>query len=266
MRFIYTKAFAMFASCLALLAVLVLLQVKGLLGPIRVAILEAPRPVTSLAGAAASPVKNFFLTIYQLKKISQENSRLRAQVSALEQNLAQYQEESRENQALRTELGFVKSSQMQLSSCTVLSENPFGLTDDIVLNCGSNDGVQLGQAVISQGYLVGKIIYAGSDSSTAQLITASDFSTDARVSETAATAIVTGSFNSGITLDQVPQTSDLRAGWLAVTAGINSQIPKNILIGQVSQILSSGNDLFKKAALTSPIDFNNLQFVFVVKQ
>jgi cell shape-determining protein MreC len=51
-----------------------------------------------------------------------------------------------------------------------------------------------------------------------------------------------------------------------VTAGINPEIPKNILIGRVSQVLSSGNDLFKRAALVSPIDFNNLQFVFVVKQ
>jgi len=51
-----------------------------------------------------------------------------------------------------------------------------------------------------------------------------------------------------------------------VSAGINSQIPKNILIGEVSDVLSTSNDLFKKAALTSPIDFNNLEFVFVVKE
>jgi rod shape-determining protein MreC len=126
--------------------------------------------------------------------------------------------------------------------------------------------VDNGEAVISQGYLVGKIIYAGPRSSTALLITAADFSTDARVSQTDATALVAGSFGSGIILDQVRQTDDLQKGWLVVTAGVNAKIPKNILIGQVSDILSSDNDLFKRAALLSPIDFDNLQFVFVVKQ
>lgn len=266
MRFIYTKAFAIFAACLVALAFLVFLQLKGWLDPVRIAFLNSPRPVAALAGNIASPVQSFFSTIYQLKKISQENSQLRAKVSQLQQDLVNSNQQTRENQALRAELGFVKNTGQPLASCTVLSDNPFGQTGALVLNCGSKAGVADGQAVISQGYLVGKIIYTGPDSSTALLVTSSNFSTDARVSQTDSTALVKGSFGSGIILDQVPQTSDLQKGWLAVTAGVNAKIPKNILIGQVSDILSSGNDLFKRAALLSPIDFDNLQFVFVVKQ
>jgi len=266
MRFIYTKAFAIFSACLVFLAFLVFLQVKGWLDPIRTVALDTPRPVESLASNIASPLKNFFITVYQLRKISQENNQLRSQVMSLQQNLVLYQEEARENDALRSELGFVKTSKLPLASCTVLSENSFGLSDAIILNCGTSDGIQEGQAVVSQGYLAGKIIYAGKDSSTALLVTASNFSTDATVSQTNAHAIVKGSFGSGMILDQVPQNSDLQKGWLVVTAGINASIPKNILLGQVSDILSSGTDLFKKAAIISPIDFANLKFVFVVKQ
>jgi rod shape-determining protein MreC len=266
MRFIYTKAFAIFAACVFGLAFLVFLQVKGWLDPIRIAFLEAPRPIVALANGVTSPVKNFFSTIYQLNKISQENSQLTSQVMKLQQQLVDQNQQSLENQALRAELGFVKNTTQPLAACTVLSENPYGQTDALVLNCGSKDGVDEGQAVISQGYLVGKIIYAGPDSSTALLITDSNFSTDARVSQTNATALVRGSFGSGLILDQVQQTSDLQKGWLVVTAGISAKIPKNILIGQVSDILSANNDLFKRAALLSPIDFDNLQFVFVVKE
>jgi rod shape-determining protein MreC len=266
MRFIYTKAFAIFAACVVLTAVLAVFQAKGWLGSIRTAALEAPRPVIILVEDITLPVKNFFSTVYSLRSITQENSQLKAQVSQLQQQLAQYQEESRENDALRAELGFVQNSKQALAPCTVLSENPFGMTDALVLNCGSGDGVDVGEAVISQGYLVGKIIYSTDHSSTALLVTDANFSTDARVSQTNATAIVKGSFGSGIILDQVPQTSDLKNGWLIVTAGINAQIPKGILIGEVGNILSGGSDLFKQAALASPIDFNNLQFVFVVKE
>ena len=266
MRFIYTKAFAIFFACLVLLAFLVFMQAKGWLDPLRLALLQSPRPVIKIAGGATMSVKSFFGTIYGLKKISYENSQLSGQVASLQKKLVDYQEMARENQALRNELGFVKTSQLNLASCSILSENPSGQTNAIILNCGTQDGVSSGQAILSQGYLVGKIVSASPHLSTALLITASDFFTDAFLSASGESAIVTGSFSSGIILDQVPQNSDLKPDWLVVTAGINPEIPKNIIIGRVSQVLSSNNDLFKKAALVSPIDFNNLQFVFVVKQ
>jgi rod shape-determining protein MreC len=201
-----------------------------------------------------------------LRKITQENGQLHSQVIALQQQLVQENQQSLENQALRKELGFIKSSQYALASCTVLSENAFSLTDALVLNCGTENGIVEGQAVISQGYLVGKIIYSGRNSSTALLVSSSSFSADAKVSQNGATAIIRGSFGSGLILDQVPQTSGLQKGWIIVTAGINAKIPKNILIGEVGDTLSSGSDLFKRTAVVSPIDFNNLDFVFVVKQ
>lgn len=266
MRFIYTKAFAIFAGCLFAGVILVFLQLKGWLDPVRTLVLEAPRPVVTLAQDIALPFKNFFSTIYQLHKIADENTSLRSQVTQLQQNLVQENEVSRENDALRKELGFVKNSTFQLISCTVLSQNAFSLADALVLNCGTNDGVVEGQAAISQGYLVGKIVYSGKDSSTVLLATSSKFVTDARISQTSVPALAKGSFGSGLILDQVPQTADLQKNWLVVTAGINEKIPKNILIGAVGDTISGSSDLFKQASLVSPIDFSNLQFVFVVKQ
>lgn len=266
MRFIYTKAFAIFAACVCAVALLLFLQLKGWLDPVRAAILRAPRPVSRLAKAAAVPVKDFFTTIYQLKKISEENAQLQARIAALEADVVNENQLAVENQALRNELGFVKSSKLTLVPCTALSQNPFGLSDSLILNCGTNDGVSQGQAVISQGYLVGKITYAGNKTSTVLLADSSEFSTDAKVSQTLASGLVKGSFGSGLILDQVPQTSDLQTGWLVTTAGINSQIPKNLLIGSINGLLSASSDLFKKASVLSPIDFKNLEFVFVVKQ
>lgn len=265
MRFIYTKAFAIFAGLLIVATFLVFMQTKGWLDPVRVAVLNSPRPVAYLLKSVTSPIKSFFSTIYQLKKITQENEQLHTQVIQLQQDLVLYNQQARENDALRKELGFIKNSKSELVSCSVLSHNFFGFSDALILNCGLSDGVSEGQAIISQGYLVGKVTYAGKNSSTVLLVTASQFSTDARVSQTSDTGIVRGSFGSGFILDQIPQTSELRPGFLAVTAGINERIPKNILIGEVSELLSGDNDLFKRAALVSPIDFKNLDFVFAVK-
>lgn len=265
MRFIYTKLFGVFAVCMAVLAALVFLQTKGWLYPVKNLFLQMPRPIIYVAKNTTVPVKNFFLTIYRLRGISQENVSLNAEVRQMQLDLAQLEQEKRENETLRKELEFSQNTKLQLVSCAVLSRNPFGLTETLVLSCGTGQGVSVGQAVVSQGFLVGKIILADKGSATAQLITNSGFSTDARLSKTGDGVIVRGSFGSGLVLDQLPQNSQVAGGWLVVTAGINEQIPKDIPIGEVGEVISSPNDLFKKTTLLSPIDLDDLGFVFVAK-
>ena len=161
MRFIYTKTFAIFFTCFVALAVLVIMQLKGWLDPVRAVVLNAPRPIIRLVRSVALPVKNFFTTVYELKKIVQENGRLSQEIINLKQDLVGFNQQARENEALRKELGFVKNTTLDLQACAVLSDNPFGSPDGLILNCGSDAGISEGQAVISQGHLTGKIIYSG---------------------------------------------------------------------------------------------------------
>lgn len=265
MRFIYTKAFAIFAVCVAVGVIFAFLQIKGYLDPIKKVLLDSPRPAVYLVKNLTQPVKNFFTTVYRLRNISDQNDQLSEKVQELQQSLVDYNQLKTENEALRAELGFAKTSKLALFPCTVLTQNPSSLTFSITLNCGVEQGIAVGQGIVSNGYLVGKIIYAGKGLSTALLITSSNFSSDAQLSQTGATGVVKGSFGSGIILDQLSQHESIEKGWLLTSAGINPQIPKNILIGEVGDVLSSQSDLFKKVTIVSPVDFNNLQFVFVAK-
>lgn len=265
MRFIYTKAFAIFSGCLVLLAFLVFLQVQGWLDPVRNVFLQSPRPVVYIAKGVSRPVKSFFSSLFQLRKIAEDNSRLKTQNIELQQKLVGYDESKRENETLRKELGFAATAKYSLVACTVISQDFFGSLDALVLNCGSEQGIKEGNAVISQGYLVGRIVYVGKNNSTALLATSSQFSSDVKLSNTGAEAIVTGSFGSGLELDRLSQNNPVEKGWLVVTAGINPAIPKGILVGEVGEPLSAENDLFKKFTLLSPINFSGIEFVFVAK-
>ena len=265
MRFIYTKAFAIFSTCLVVGALLVILQIKGLLDPVKTVLLNSPKPIISGFKAVTHPIKGFFSTVYRLRTIVRENNQLSEKVLQLEQQVVDYNRLSLENQALRSELGFSQATKLNLVPCTVLNQNPSGLTSAITLNCGSGQGVTAGMAIIASGHLVGKVVYSGNGLSTALLITSSDFSSDASLSQSGAVGVVRGSFGSGVILDQLSQHEVVQKGWLVTTAGINSQIPKDILIGEIGDELSSQNDLFKKTTVVSPVDFNNLEFVFAVK-
>lgn len=265
MKFIYTKPFAIFASMLAVTVVLLILQNKGYLDAIKGIIVQAPRPIIQAGRTVSLPIKNFFSTLYGLRGVVRENAELQNQIFNLQQRVVLLDQFARENELLKQELGFKEKSAHVLQSCTVLAIDPEGLTDAMQLNCGQRDGVAVGQAVVAQDHLVGKIVYAGENSSTARLLTSPQASIDARVSKTGEDGLVSGSFNSGIIIDRLSQSQPLEKGDIIVTAGINSLIPRNIIIGQVGEVLSRNNDLFKKAALVSPVYFNDLQYVFVVK-
>jgi rod shape-determining protein MreC len=265
-RFIYTKTFLAFATVLVLVALLFILQVKGWLQPIQYALIQAPRPVANTARAIAEPVRTFFTTLASLRSVVRENGELRAQVAQLQLAQVQFDKLRTDNDLLRNELKLQAQSPLVLEACTVLSIDPQELSDAMVLSCGSGQGISEGQAVLSQGYLIAKVAYVGKDTSTAILISNAQSSVDARLSKNNTEGVVKGSFGSGMVFDLVSQNAEVASGDLVVTAGINSKIPKDLLIGEVGQVLSGPNDLFKKMSVTSPLRFRATEFVFVVKQ
>lgn len=265
MRFIYTKTFAALVSCLVVVVIFLFLQARGLLGPIKSILLGAPRPLILLGRNIAVPIKNAVSTIFTLKQITRDNAALNAKVAQLQQDTVLMNQYKQDNEALRKELNFAHTTALNLEPCSVLAIDPQQLTATMVLDCGQDRGIQEGQAVISQGYLVGKVVAVGRSTSTIVLITHTKSSVDVRLSKTATEAIVRGSSGAGLVLDLVPPDTPLAPGDLVATAGINNLIPKNILVGEVGQVLSQPSDLFKRASVTSPIRFQNLQFVFVVK-
>ena len=211
-RFIYTKTFFAFAIALIIVLIGLVMQAKGWLQPIEYALLQAPRPISSTIRSIADPIRTFFTTIGSLKSVVNENAELQAQVVSLQQQQVQFDKFKTDNDLLREELKFKAQSKLALEPCTVLSIDPQELSDAMILSCGKEQGIQEGQAVISQGYLVAKVVYVGSYTSTALLISNSQSSIDARISKNNTEGVVKGSFGSGMVFDLVSQNNSYRMG------------------------------------------------------
>jgi rod shape-determining protein MreC len=266
MRFIYTKTFAALIGSLIIVVVLLFAQHAGWLEPVTYAASHIPRPIARLFGGAIKPIKGLFGTLYNLRIITKENGFLTARLQELQQQLVLQDQYRLENEMLKRELGFVKSSPLRLIPCTVLAIDPQGLTDALLLSCAEKEGIKEGQAVIANGFLVAKVVVTGTLTSTAQLITHPKSTIDAKLSSTGSEGVVGGSFGSGLLFELRSQDSNINRGDIVVTAGIDGIIPKNVPVGEVRDIVSKDNDLFKKATLASPIGFQSLGHVFVVVQ
>lgn len=265
MKFIYTKTFFIFASILIVMVLALLLQAKGWLQPIEYLFLQIPKPAIAVVNAVTKPVMTVVHTLGSMRKIVTENRELAVTVSDLRSQQVVMEQLRLENDLLKKELDYKNKSSYQLQSCSILSMDPQNTTDAMILGCGNDTGIKIGQAVISQGYLVAKVVYVGNQTATAVLITNNQSTVDAKISKNNVEGVVKGSFGSGIVFDLVSQSAEANQNDLVVTAGIDPNIPKNILIGQIGQVISGNNDLFKRLTLVSPVRPNLIDYVFVVK-
>lgn len=265
MRFIYTKTFLIFSAVLVAVLIALVMQVKGWLSPLEYVFLQLPRPAIAVVNTVIRPVQTVISTLTGLPGLVRENGVLTAENTELKQQRVLLEQLRIENELLKSELGFKAKASYGLQPCTVLSTDPQSTTDAIIINCGEDTGIKVGQGVISNGYLLAKLVYVGKYNSTAILLTNSQSAIDAKSSRNDTEGVVKGSFGSGLVFDLVSQSADINNGDLIVTAGINPEIPKNILIGQVDQTLSGDNDLFKRLTLVSPVKAHRVDYVFIVK-
>lgn len=204
-------------------------------------------------------------SIASLRSLYVENAELKQRVANLEQRVSSLQGVDSENAVLKATLGFADRPPVHVVPCTVVTRDPEGLTQTLLLSCGTNQGVVVGQGVVSQGYLIGKVILATSNSATVRLITAPATAIDVRVASRQASGVLRGSFGSGLELDFISDTSGVAAGDLVTTAGVNARIPPDVLVGSVAHVEKKSGALFSQITIKSPVDLRDIRFVHVLE-
>lgn len=144
------------------------------------------------------------------------------------------------------------------------------LPEFLMIDKGENDAIKKGDTIISNNYLVGKIESVYSDFSKVELITNKKSSFTAKIGEgSEENGIVMGQGGGEIILDNVILTINLEKNKNVLTKGDRNEenigYPPDILVGKVVSIEKNQSDLFQRAELESPIDFKNLEVVFVIK-
>lgn len=264
MRF-FSKTSSVFLFLITVTGLLIVFHIRGWSKAPESAIAETPRPFVYILSGIGHSFTSFFSYFSSVTKVKNDNAQLADKVRTLQQENIILQQFKLENEKLKKELGYRDNSKFSLIPGTVVGMDPTGYSQSVVLNIGSSNGVRNGAAVLSEGVLIGKIISTESFTSKVLLITDPESNIDAQISPTGDNAIVRGSYGSGIIVDMVSQNVKLNKGDEVVTAGLNADLPKGILIGSIGELQSQKNDLLQKATVVSSTDLKNLNFVSVIK-
>jgi len=67
-----------------------------------------------------------------------------------------------------------------------------------------------------------------------------------------------------VNLDFVPQNQAIEIFDVIITSGLEAEIPKGLIIGEVQDIKNEPNNLFKTAIINPAIDLNKINIVSVI--
>ena len=119
--------------------------------------------------------------------------------------------------------------------------------------------------VVTQSGLVGRVDAVTAGAARVQLITDPASIVNVKLQTQAVNAQINGSITGEITLEMVPQGTNLEPGEVILTSGLGGNYPSDIIIGQVITVRRFENELFQTATLQPIIDYSQLQAVLVIK-
>ncbi len=208
---------------------------------------------------------DFFRTFSSIKALTDENKRLKEENLTLVASNAGLLELQRQNEILKNELGFIQNNKdKKLIAAQIVARPPAGYLHYITLDKGKEDGVEEGDLVIYANYLVGRVDKVLDNFSQVLLITNSNSLIPVVLQESRATGILHGSL-SGMVVEEIPLDAKVVNGENVLTRALESNVTEGILVGKVSGLVSKQSEIFQKTTIESPVDFNKLEFVFIIK-
>jgi rod shape-determining protein MreC len=230
---------------------------------------EAVRPLVSIQGWFA----NRFTTVYEfltiprdVASLRQRNAELEDQVAELQTRIIQLDQQLREAQLLYALLQFARSNpQNEYVAAAVIGEDPSPFMQYVILDKGSDEGIQHGMPVVTEQGLVGRVDAVIASASRVQLLTDSNSAVNIRFKDSDIEGLLVGSLTGDLAVQMIQQDEEVKIGELILTSGLGGDYPTDIVVGKITGARKLETDLFQTATVQASVDFNMLRAVLVIK-
>ena len=245
---------------------LILLSLGGVIRPFLGIVMDPFVTAQRWLSERYMAVYDFFTLPRDVTELLQRNAQLENELSNLQSQVIQLQEQLRETEVLYSLLDFARSRpQDQYIAAAVIGKDPSPFLHYVIIDHGSDDGVQHGMPVVTQQGLVGRVAAVTASASRVRLITDPESVVNVRLQGQNEDALAEGSITGDVTLGMVSQNVTLNSGDILLTSGLGGNYPTDILVGQVVNVEKTENELFQTASVQPVIDFAGLRAVLVIK-
>lgn len=218
-----------------------------------------------LLGSFYYPFAWVSTSVTELRGVAIENRRLQEALVQTSFSLSQMEEIQRENQRLRSVLGFEASPQYSLIPVRVMAIYGDNQPSIAVINRGSSDSIFVDQAVINRQGLVGRIQSSSADFATVQLLSNLSNRVAARLVESREMGIIRYTMSDGLTLANFPIDGDINMGDQIISSGLGGIYPSGIKVGKVVDITRPSEEAFCEIKVQPVVNFHSIEELFVLK-
>ncbi|MDI3340587.1 MAG: rod shape-determining protein MreC [Sphaerobacter sp.] len=196
----------------------------------------------------------------QLAAVTAERDRLLAEnvrLRQLEQEVTQ----------LREQLGFQTThAELRTVPASVIGRDPEGTHQYVIIDRGSNDGLEVGMAVVSPNVFVGQVTEVAPDRARVTLAIDASYQVGARLQRSGADGIVYGRWQAGgqLLLRYLDPAADVAEGDVVVTSGQTARVPAGLVIGKVARVQRNVQADTVTAEVVPLLDFRQLHSLTVI--
>ncbi|OGH88175.1 MAG: rod shape-determining protein MreC [Candidatus Magasanikbacteria bacterium RIFOXYC2_FULL_42_28] len=246
----------------AFLAIIFLAHIFGLLKPMESKIRLLLSPLLAKIYGSTNPElfkiskQELYGQYQQCLAVQNETAYFRAQTEMLKI----------ENQNLRLALKFSERAPYKLITAQVIGRSIDLSEQTLLINVGQNSGLTVNQPVIvGEGQLVGKITNLDANSAWVRLLSDSRSKIAALIlNDEKSGGVVEGGYGLSIKMEFIPRNETVKIGDQVITSGLESNVPKGLLIGTVAALENEAYKPFQQAIITPAGSLEKIDIVSVI--
>ena len=237
-----------------------------LLDPVENLTLNITSPVQAVLRDATRPIADWVNNLTDASGLSSENKTLRAENERLTNELARAREDAVQQQNLK-DLDSVRQQfpNDTFLAASVVSRDSSNVRSIVAIDRGRSDGVKEGMIVVTEGRsLVGTVAKVLDGYAWVTLITDPKSAVSALVQESRAEGVVAGNYNGSLNMEFVGQGAAVKQGDFVITSGVGGGYPPDVVIGRVSAVQKTEQDLFQSVHVDHLASLTSLDRVLVL--
>ena len=226
----------------------------------------ALRSARAASLAITAPVEGLYARFGQFRRSLEENERLRAEAIELATDVALLREARRENETLRSLLGFADSLDVPMVVARVVAKDITQQANLLTIDVGSKDSIEVGMPVINAQGIVGKVINVSRNYAVVMPHQNTRFAVPATVDELNRNGVVRwdGEQFDRLMMEYVVKTEPVTPGMLIRTSAYSGVFPPGVPIGRVDTAFAAQGRNDYMIYLTPSAPIGEVGYVYVL--
>lgn len=199
------------------------------------------------------------------RQLIAENASMERQLLVLQQRVQKLAVLEAENTRLRQLLNSAAELNTKVLTAQIIGIDPDPSRQEVVVNKGAGDNIQVGQAVLDAKGLLGQVVEVAPSFSRVLLVSDSNHALSVQINRNGVRAILAGIGQvDKLRLLYVPTTADVEVGDLLVSTGLDQRYPQGYPVGKIVSLHVEPGDAYMTVEAVPTADIDKVSHVLMV--